>query len=58
MSLSETFFAEYAKIKGTNKHCFVPDKATYDEIITYLSTGETKEGSARKKTELTNGKTR
>jgi hypothetical protein len=58
MSLSENFFTEYAKIRETSKHCYVPDKATYDEIITYLSTGEMKEGSARKNTELINWKAR
>jgi hypothetical protein len=34
MSLSEIFFSEYAKIRETSKHCYVPEKATYDEIIT------------------------
>jgi hypothetical protein len=58
MTLSVNFFAEYAKIRETSKHCFIPDKATYNEIVTYLSTGETNEGTARKKSELNNWKTR
>jgi hypothetical protein len=56
MSLRNTFYANFAKIRESQSRQSILNKENYDEVLAYLSTGEINEHSRGRKLITQTGK--